>query len=291
MRTILVPTDYSKSARNAANYALYLANALKSNIHLCHAFSVPIESPMLGQTSWTLYEYPVLQEENTKALRKQAKALEEKEKILWGDEAFPYHPSIYYTSDAGEPVQVINNTAAAHRTLLIVMGMQGASKFTRFFFGSNSIKMIEHTQYPLLLVPSNCKYKGLKRIAFTTDLNKKDIKIAQLLIKFAKYFDAELLITHIIQSNNDVIQDTVYDHKKELFLKHFDGNINYNCIYSENIDYGIDILKTKDIDILVIGHHHKSFLDRLLTSSHATRQARQPEIPLMIIPEEAHIYF
>lgn len=291
MRTILVPTDYSKSAKNAANHALYLAHALKSNIHLCHAFSVPIESPMLGQTAWTLYDYPVLQEENTKTLRKQAKALEEKEEILWGDEAFPFHPAIYYTSEAGDPVQVINNTATHHRTLLIVMGMQGASKFTRFFFGSNSIKMIEQTQYPLLLVPTNYKYKDLKKIAFTTDLNKKDIKTAQLLINFAKYFDAELLITHIIQSNNDVIQDTAYDHKKELFLKHFDGNICYNCIYSENIDYGIDILKNKDIDILVIGHHHKGFLDRFVTSSHASRQARQLEIPLMIIPENAHIYF
>jgi len=291
MRTILVPTDYSKPARNAAFYALHLANALKSNIDLCHAFGLPIESPMLGQTAWSVYEYPALQEENTKELKKLAKALEDRGKVIWGDEAFPYHPSIYYRCEGGNAVSVINNMAADKNPLLIVMGMQGAGLLTRFIFGSNSIQMIENTKYPLLLIPSGCKFKGLKKIAFATDLNKKDIKTAQLLIQFAKYFDAELLISHIIQSNTDVIQDVDYEHKKEMFLKNLSGKICYNCIYSENIDYGLEILKNKDIDMLVMGHHDKSFFKRLFLGSHAARQASELEIPLLTIPENGDIHF
>lgn len=291
MRTILVPTDYSKPAKNAAFYALHLANALKSNIDLCHAFGLPIESPMLGQTAWSLYEYPALQEENTKELKKLAKVLENREKVIWGDEAFPFHPSIYYGCEGGDAVHVINNMASDKEPLLIVMGMQGAGMLTRFVFGSNSIQMIENTKYPLLLIPLGHKYNGLKRIAFATDLNKKDIKTAQLLIEFAKYFDAELLITHIIQSDNDVIQDVDYEHKKEFFLKNLNGKICYNCIYSENIDYGLEILKHKDIDMLVMGHHDKSFFKRLFLGSHATRQASELEIPLLTIPENGHVHF
>lgn len=291
MRTIVVPTDYSKPAKNAALYALHLANALKSNIHLCHAFGLPIESPMLGQTAWALYEYPALQDENSKELKKLVKTLEEKEKVLWGDEAFPFHPSINYTCEGGDVIQVINNTAANNKTLLIVMGMQGTGKLARFFFGSNSLKMINNSQYPLLLIPPNHKFKKLEKIAFATDMNKKDIKIAQALIKFAQYFDAELLITHIIQSTNDVIEDTAYDHKKELFLKDLDGKICYNCIYSENIDYGLDILKSKDLDMLIMGHHYRGFFDGLIQGSHSVKQAGELEIPLLIIPEGGHIYF
>ncbi|BAP32415.1 universal stress protein [Chryseobacterium sp. StRB126] len=291
MRTILVPTDYSKPAKNAAFYALHLANALKSNIELCHAFGLPIESPMLGQTAWSLYEYPALKDENTKELKKLVKVLEDREKKLWGDEAFPFHPSIHYGCEGGDAIHVINNMAADKKPLLIVMGMQGAGMLTRFIFGSNSIQMIENTKYPLLLIPLNHKYKGLKKIAFATDLNKKDIKTAQLLIKFAKYFDAELLITHIVQSDNDVIQDADYEHKKEAFLKNLDGKICYNCIYSENIDYGLEILKHKDIDMLVMGHHEKSFFKRLFLGSHATRQASELEIPLLTIPENGTVNF
>lgn len=291
MRTIVVPTDYSKPARNAAFYSLYLAAALKSNLHLCHAFGIPVESPMLGQTAWSLYEYPALQEENSKELKKLGKALEEKSKALWGDEAFPFHPSFYYVCEGRDVDQVINDTAEENKALLIVMGMNGVGMLTRFFFGSNSIKMINNTKYPLLLIPERHKYKGLTKIAFATDLNKKDIKIAQSLLNFAKYFDAELLITHIIQSNNEVIQDQRYEHAKEIFLKELEGRFCYNCIYSENIDYGLDILKNKDIDMLIMGHHYRSFFENFIQSSHAVRQAGELEIPLMIIPENGHIYF
>ncbi|AZA86641.1 universal stress protein [Chryseobacterium shandongense] len=291
MRTIVVPTDYSKPARNAAFYSLHLAAALKSNLHLCHAFGIPVESPMLGQTAWALYEYPALQEENSKELKKLGKALEEKSKALWGDEAFPFHPSFYYVCEGRDVDQVINDTAEENKALLIVMGMNGAGMLTRFFFGSNSIKMINNTKYPLLLIPEGHKYKGLTKIAFATDLNKKDIKIAQSLLNFAKYFDAELLITHIIQSNNEVIQDQRYEHAKEIFLKELEGRFCYNCIYSENIDYGLDILKNKDIDMLIMGHHYRSFFENFIQSSHAVRQAGELEIPLMVIPENGHIYF
>ncbi|WP_228446620.1 universal stress protein [Chryseobacterium sp. 3008163] len=200
MRTIVVPTDFSKPARNAAVYALHLAHALKSDMHLCHSFEIPIESPMLGQTAWAVYEYPALQKDNDEELKKLAKTLEDKEKILWGD-----------------VIQLVNDTAAKNKTLLIVMGMQGAGMLTRFLFGSNSLKMMENTKHPLLLIPPKHKFKGLKKIAFATDLDKKDIKTAQSLIEFAEYFGAELLITHIIQSSNEVIENTEYEHRKEFF--------------------------------------------------------------------------
>ncbi|MEI3789387.1 MULTISPECIES: hypothetical protein [unclassified Chryseobacterium] len=56
------------------------------------------------------------------------------------------------------------------------MGMQGAGMITRAIFGSNSVKMVKNTKYPLLLIPPDHQYKGLKKIAFSTDLSKKDIK-------------------------------------------------------------------------------------------------------------------
>lgn len=291
MRTIVVPTDYSQSATNAAFYALHLAAALKSNLHLCHAFGIPVESPLLGQTAWALYEYPALQEENSKELRKLGKVLEEKSKALWGVEAFPFHPAFYYVCEGRDVDQVINDVAEENKALLIVMGIKGAGLLTRFLLGSNSIKMIKNTKYPLLLIPQKYKYKGLTKIAFATDLNKRNKKIVQSLLNFAKYFDAELLITYVLQSNNEVIQDRKYEHAKEEFLKDLEGRFCYNCIYSENIDYGLDILKNKDIDMLIMGHHYRGFFENFTQNSHAIRQAGELEIPLMIIPENGHIYF
>lgn len=291
MRTIVVPTDFSKPARNAAIYALHLAHAMKSDIHLSHSFEIPVESPMLGQTAWAVYQYPALQKDKCEELNKCAKTLQDKAKILWGYEAFPFHPKIYQTCEATEVIQLVNETAAKNTTLFIVMGMQGAGMLTRFLFGSNSLKMIENTKHPLLLIPQKHKFKGLKKIAFATDLDKKDIKTAQALINFAKYFDAELLITHILQSSNEVFENTDYEQRKEFFLKKLDGKICYNCIYSEDIDYGLDILKNKDIDMLIMGHQHRGFFDKLVVLSQAVEQANHLEIPLLIIPEGQTVSF
>ncbi|MDP9955491.1 nucleotide-binding universal stress UspA family protein [Epilithonimonas hungarica] len=291
MRTILVATDFSKASKNAANYALHLASPLKANIELCHAFSLPSESPMLGQISWVLYEYPELVEENNKELKKQVKDLEQKENKLLGDGAFPFHPSVDYLSEVGDTIKVINDMASHKNTILIVMGMTGAGTIKRFFLGSNSIQMIDKTKYPLLLIPENHKYKPITKIAFSTDLNKKDVKTAQSLINFAKCFNAELLITYILQSTNDVTEDRNYEHTKEKFLKNLDGKYYYNCIYSENVDYGLDILKNKDIDILVMGHQQRGFFESLIKSSHAVKQAEHMQIPLLIIPESADTVF
>lgn len=291
MRTIVVPTDYSEPAKNAALYALHLANALKSDLHLCHAFGLPIESPLLGQTAWALYEYPALQEENSRQLKKLGTMLEHQSKLLWGDEAFPFHPGIHYVCEGRDVVQVVNDTAEEHNALLIVMGMHGTAPLTRFFFGSTSVVMIKNAKHPLLLIPQKHQYKGLRKIDFATELDRKDIKTAQALLNFAAYFDAELLITHIIQSNNDVIQDQKYEHKKEKFLKDLNGRFCYDCIYSENVDYGLDILKNKDIDMLIMGHHYRSFFESFTTSSHAVRQAGEIEVPLMIIPENGLVNF
>lgn len=291
MRTILVATDFSKASKNAAYYALHLATVLKVNIELCHAFSLPSESPMLGQISWVLYEYPELVEVNNKELRKEVKDLEQKENKLLGDEAFPFHPSVDYLSEVGDTIKVIHDMASHKNTILLVMGMTGAGTIKRFFLGSSSIQMIDKTKYPLLLIPENHKYKPIKKIAFSTDLNKKDVKTAQSLINFAKYFDAELLITHVIQSMNDVTEDINYEHKKEAFLKNLDGKFCYNCIYSENVDYGLDILKNKNIDMLVMGHEHRGFFKSLVTGSHAVKQAEQLQIPLLIIPDSENTVF
>ena len=42
MKTILVPTDFSEEARNAAEYAVKLAKEVKAKVILFHTFQVPI---------------------------------------------------------------------------------------------------------------------------------------------------------------------------------------------------------------------------------------------------------
>ena len=88
-----------------------------------------------------------------------------------------------------------------------------------------------------------------------------------------------------------MLDDKAYQHKKDLFIEDIEGKTSYLPIDVEGIDTGLDVLKHKDLDMLVMGHQHKDFFVRLTMGSHAVRQASEMEIPLLIIPEGAHILF
>jgi nucleotide-binding universal stress UspA family protein len=42
MKTILVPTDFSEAAKNAAEYAINLAKVLNTKVTLFHVYHVPL---------------------------------------------------------------------------------------------------------------------------------------------------------------------------------------------------------------------------------------------------------
>ena len=283
----MVPTDFSGPSENASLYALDMAMAMKTDIHLCHAFSVPAESPLLSGVSWSLYDYPELLEDCNKRFDKLVTILKQK---MSEDEPKRFQPTISYSCDVGDIAEVINNTAEKNNTVLIVMGMTGMGKLERLIMGSSSIRMIDTTNYPLLIVPYNQHFKTLKKIAFSTDLDSKDIKIAKSLVTFSQYFSAALLIAHIADFI-DLLDEKTYQHRKDLFLKDIADKVTYLSIESDNLDSGFDQLKHRGIDMLVMGHRHKNFFDRLILGSYSARQAAKLELPLLVIPEGAHVSF
>lgn len=290
MRTILAPTDFSKPSKNAARFALNLAMVLKADLHLCSAYTVPSESPMIGEVSWALYEYPDLKEEAEKSLKKLAKTLEKKAAVVGADDPSLFNPAITWSGSSEDLVSFVIAEAVKTKALLIVMGMTGSGNLNRLIFGSSSLKMIEKTRHPLLIVPHHHRYKTIRKIAFATDLGKSDLKTAQALAIFAEYFGAELLVSHVI-GFKDMLDEKAYQHKIDAFIKNIGGKTTYLPIEVEGIDSGLDVLRNKDLDLLVMGHEHKDFFDRLTMGSHSARQARKLQVPLMVIPQGAPLLF
>src|SRR6188768_1364823 len=59
MKTILVPTDFSKNADNACKYAIGIAKETKAKIILMHAYETPVlytEVPMTMQMDVMMFE-------------------------------------------------------------------------------------------------------------------------------------------------------------------------------------------------------------------------------------------
>lgn len=291
MKSILVPTDFSKSSEIAVHYAMYLAKYTNANITLCHAIYMPVEVPATAFGSWPGYELTTLKEESTKGLEEVAFKMRNmvNEFVLPGT----FQPEVTCVAEAGGAMNVITALADKEMAELTVMGMTGAGLTARLLFGSISRSMIDGTHLPLILVPEQFLFRKIKKIAFASSLHDNDIEVVGALADLANYFDAELIVAHVSDENDD---NEMHQKKYDRFLNNVTSKINYNKIYfrgidKSNINQGLHALTEHGlIDLLVMVHHRKDLFESLFLS-HTHARANKLNIPLLIIPAGLHPAF
>jgi nucleotide-binding universal stress UspA family protein len=289
MKTILVPTDFSPAANNAARYALHLAKGIKAGITLCHAMLVPVDAPGAAQVAWPLEDYESIKKDTTKQLQLQLKNLE----LHVEEDAayFPkdFQPSVDYTSEVGPVTDVIREVIDEHNIPLVVMGMSGAGNLTRLFIGSSSRDVIANATCPVMLIPAQFTYKPIRKIAFATDLSKGDIAVIHSLVGLAHAFDAEIQINHI---SDKKYEDGEGQYLADAFMAELCRKvtypyIRYHHVKSMDVDHGLDWLyEHSKIDILVMVHRQHGWLKRLFEGSHTQKLAKHITLPLLVYPPE-----
>jgi len=278
MKTILVPTDFSPSANNAAKYALKIAQKVKANIKLCNAIKVPAESVLAAQVAWPLEDIEHLKGGSAAELIYLKEILIQQ--IETDNESSNFRPQIQHSTGVGSVIDYIRDIVYDDHINLVVMGMSGANMFSRFVLGSNSRDLIKKADFPLLLIPKNHIYSPIKKIGFATDLSETDIDALHSLANFARYFNAEILISHVLHTSG---QD-----KKQVdaFLSDVTCKVDYPKIYyrslqSDGVKDGLQWLtENGQIDMLVMVHRNH----RLFDNSFTQKLAVKSKVPLMVLP-------
>ncbi|WP_285058706.1 universal stress protein [Pedobacter ginsengisoli] len=292
MKPILVPTDFSDSAENAAWYALHIARYMKTNIELCHAFLVPAEYSMAGQAAFPAYDYSTLKAETSAQLVDLARKLDEKNHTAASK--YSFHPGIKCVSEAGVVPEIVGKLVEENPKQLVVLGMSDIGATAKFILGSSSRNLIEKGGFPLLLIPSGFAFNEVRKIAFATDLRAEDIKVLHSLAGFARYFDAEIVVTHV---SDEKRQSNKHLKREDEFLSNITSKVDYDKIFfrrinNSRVSEGLDWLSSHGhIDILVMIHRPLGFLDRLFKGSYTKNQADHINIPLLVFPEGLHPLF
>lgn len=285
MKTLLVPTDFSPAANNAARYAMHLAKGMKAGIKLCNAFKVPAEAPMAARIAWPLEDYTSLKNEITEELRLLAGALTQEE--LSYPDLQDCHPQVDYISEVGTVTDVVRNLVESQKLPMVVMGMSGAGMVSRLVLGSNSHDMVEKASFPVLLIPSAVAYNGIHKIAFATDLSSGDIEVIHSLAGLAYFFNAEVLLAHVTDEKYD---NPGHQHKIDSFLNDITSKLDYPKIYyrhikSMDVDRGLEWLTEHgQIDMLAMVHRKHNIFDMLFNGSHTQKLAKHIELPLLVFP-------
>lgn len=288
MKKILIPTDFSISAKNAVDYAMHLAKHMKANIILCNVIAVPLEIPLAGQVAAPIVSFEKLEYDVEQDLQRAAADLTEKERFEAPSDTF--HPLVEYVVRVGNVPEVIAAFAAGPHVILTVMGMSGAGGLGKFLLGSNSRAMVEHTKTPLLLIPQQSRFTGLRKIAFSTDLSKTDSALIYTLADFARYFNAEILLVHISEQAPEHQSDIRL--KIDSLLNEVTSKVNYHKIYYQHVldatvDKGLNWLaEYGQIQMVVLVHRKHHVLDQLFHGSYTQKLKKRIKIPLFVFPAE-----
>ncbi|MDB5130832.1 MAG: universal stress protein UspE [Mucilaginibacter sp.] len=194
---------------------------------LCNVFIVPSNDGMAAQVTWPMESYQVLKGNSENEVNKLACRLN---KQLNRDSG-QFRPCIEQSSASGILTDVLNEIVNTHEILLAVIGTHSADGLGTFLFGDHVQNVIGQANCPVLIVPGKASFKGYKKMAFATDMAPRDINVLQSLSGFAKYLNAEILITHVFENKTNAKESM----KADVFLKMISSKINYPKIFYREI--------------------------------------------------------
>ncbi|MCX2454287.1 universal stress protein [Pedobacter sp. PLR] len=198
-KRILVLTDFSEAAANAARYAALLSRDLKTRkLVLYHSF----ESILMPSTTGFAPVGPGFTESSAGSLEKITRLKESLEQLVLPE------TKIATRNDDRTLIPAVTMLVEQLRTGLVVVGMTGKSTLEQILIGSNTLDLAKSCPAPLLAVPSGATYQKIEKVVFACDL-KNVVELTPLLaIKtFVKALGASLLILNVDRRVGDFDPD------------------------------------------------------------------------------------
>ena len=272
MKTIIVATDFSPVALNAAEYAVKMAKTLGVDILLFNVYEV---LPNYGEMVMDL---------DVDDLKKAAQT-----SILGIKKILLEQNSVDLTISTEVRLGVFKNELIALcesiNPYAVIMGSQGKSKTDRLLMGSHAGKTMNHFAWPIITVPPTAAFSAIKKIAIAYDF---EIAIQENLINdiklLAKDFNASIDILNAadeseFNENFVFLSRTVEDAFKPV-------NIKYNFVTAHHSDDGIlKFVDENDIDLLVVMPKHHNLLEKLFQKSHTKNLILHSHVPVMELSE------
>lgn len=267
MNTIILATDFSEIAQNAANYAVEMGKHTGSSLILLHAYQ-PV---FAGETSMVnMQELEVVKEiaeSSMEAERKRVEAIAGKNFVL---ETF---------ISPGSILGSIRDLYEERKPMLVIMGSSGASG--GLLWGSTSSAAFRELNIPVLAIPAGIQWEPVKNLCFAVDYkNIDDPAPVHAIGYWLRIFHAKLFMLHV---NKPGQQTIVPDDFQQAFTSLDPVFVN---VENDDLEKGVqDFLSNHAVDWLVIMPHKHNFFERLLGTGSTKKLAHINTHPILAVHE------
>ncbi|MDA0195758.1 MAG: universal stress protein [Bacteroidetes bacterium] len=271
MKRILVPTDFSSCAKNAADVAIKITEMVGGEIHFIHYMSIPID--------WVKMElvrkkfYPDVSKEVIGArseLNQLVKMAENK-----GVEAKYY---IAYNESTSNVITQIKEKDIT----LVVIGSHGASGMRELFIGSNAQKIVRLSPVPTLVVKNKVESIKKPNLIFVSDFEKESMAPFRKTLEFARLLDANIKLVYI---NTPMYFSDTWEIKEKMYSFSLVGG---NLVSSEQIvdahifEEGLKkYCQSNENNIVVMATHGRTGISRVFYGSLTEKVINHMDHPVL----------
>jgi len=275
MKKIIVPTDFSFASKDAYLFALQIAEKLNVAVEVVHIYSGSFNTqrPYTVKAGMGRYE----------ALMDDLKTFVEVEEA--GNVAVKTKVSVGYKAIGGATQKNLIKLSDEPDTLLLVMGMTGASISKERIFGSVSREISEKANCPVLLVPKEINFKGFKNILFASDYDSVEEKFLRQAVDFAKPFKSTLHFIHVQEENDWDLNIELEDRLFKYLFAEGDPKFAFNMatIDAKTVTKGLNqYIKENDIDLAIMVAHKRNLWERIMQKSITKAMAITTKVPILV---------
>lgn len=290
---ILLPVDGSEEAKRAARYGLKLAQTVGATVTILHV--VEQKSLYLTKTD----------DEKTRLRERGEEILAEIEEL-----ASEIGQSITTELREGKPAVQICEYASKQDTALIVMGRQGETGLGKRLLGGVTERVLHRGDIPVLVVPDGDRTMKdeieWSRILLPTDGSENAEEATQHGVTVAQHSGATIHILNVVdlqaaggvfnagglekefvqrleergkEAVNRIakeVEETASDLDVEMAVKR---STSFDGVVAGLREYAMD----NQIDLIVMGSHGRSTVERQLLGSVTSTLLRTADVPILVV--------
>ena len=275
LKTLLVATDFSSSARHAAERAALIASEKGARLDLLHVLNLAALQE-LQQFAGDVPE-GVTEEAVSRGVQAEMETLTESLR-----ERFAVTPDSRIVG--GPLLPTLHREAMNSAADLLVFGARGESFFRHVLLGTTAIRMVSQASKPILLVkqPVRCRYQMLLIPVDFSPSSLASIRMAQavapkadivLMHAFDVPFESRLRLANVSEDiiNHYRVVARQKAQKDLLALREqaglSTGKTRFVVVHGEASQGVLEQEQVFDCDLIVMGKHGKNLLEELIVGS------------------------
>lgn len=278
MKTILLSTDFSPTALNAAKYVAHLSSALQSQRIIIYHSYYGANTELMEITDIVIAfpgEDSAIKKE---ALAKLVQLKTELSSLIDTD------AQIELVTDDRQLLEGIQEIVKKEKVDLVAGGMCGAGDEGKNSVGKHTAKLIKNRSFPILVIPASAGYQQINTAVLACDLRETSKSLpAEQIKSIVKQLKAKLLVVNI--DHKETLGAAGF-FEEETALHQMLDDVNPEFYYIDHKD-PVEAIRNFTIEhnanlLLAVPKPH-GFLEKLFHRSATEKLAVNTVLPLLLL--------